>query len=45
MGGLDGPPKPPALAHAPGNPARGSISRNVPAGLDGPPKPREDGYS
>jgi multiple sugar transport system permease protein len=24
MGGLEGPPKPPALAHAPGNPGRGS---------------------
>ncbi len=40
MGGLDGLPKPPAFAHAPAEPGRGSISRDVPGGLDKPPKPR-----
>ncbi len=29
MGGLDGPLNPPALAHAPAQPGRGSIPRDV----------------
>jgi hypothetical protein len=36
MGGLDGPPNPPALGDAPGHPGRPSITRES-AGLDGPP--------
>jgi hypothetical protein len=39
MGGLDGPPKPPALGSAPAEPWRSSSSPRVLGGLDGPPKP------
>jgi hypothetical protein len=39
MGGLDGPPKPPALGSAPAKPWRSSGSLRGFAGLDGPPKP------
>src|SRR2546428_9246947 len=38
MGGLDGPPKPPALGDAPAEPGRPSILPIVLGGLDGPPK-------
>src|SRR5438034_3952706 len=38
MGGLEGPPKPPALGSAPAEPWRSSISLS-PQGLEGPPKP------
>jgi hypothetical protein len=39
MGGLDGPPKPPALGDAPAKPGRPSVLLGMPGGLDGPPKP------
>ncbi len=39
MGGRDGPPKPPALAHAPGDPGRGSVLRCLSEGATGPPSP------
>src|SRR5437879_1343906 len=39
MGGLDGPPKPPALGDAPAEPGRPSILPIVLGGLDGPPMP------
>jgi len=39
MGGLDGPPKPPALGGGPAEPGRPSTGRVVCGGLDGPPKP------
>src|SRR6267143_2142559 len=39
MGGLDGPPKPPALGDAPGKPWRPSGLLRGFGGLDGPPKP------
>jgi len=38
MGGLEGPPKPPALGSAPAQPWRSSILRCV-LGLEGPPTP------
>jgi len=37
MGGLDGPPKPPALGDAPAQPGRPSGRLRVSGGLDGPP--------
>src|SRR6267378_4431293 len=39
MGGLDGPPKPPALGDAPAKPWRPSGLLRGLGGLDGPPKP------
>src|SRR5438445_11774536 len=43
MGGLDGPPKPPALGDAPAEPGRPSILPIVLGGLDGPPMPPDGG--
>src|SRR2546428_6839610 len=43
MGGLDGPPKPPALGDAPAEPGRPSILPIVLGGLDGPPQPPDGG--
>ena len=37
MGGLEGPPKPPALGDAPAQPGRPSRSVRDPGGLEGPP--------
>jgi len=39
MGGLEGPPKPPALGDGPAEPGRPSWGRNATGGLEGPPKP------
>jgi len=36
MGGLDGPPKPPALGDAPAQPGRPSMLLYAPLGLAGP---------
>src|SRR6266481_2661929 len=38
MGGLEGPPKPPALGRAPAEPWRASTAQCDPGGPDGPPK-------
>ena len=44
MGGLDGPPKAPALGDAPAEPGRPSKSLRGVGGLDGPPKPASPVY-
>src|SRR2546428_9346045 len=43
MGGLDGPPKSPALGDAPAEPGRPSILPIVLGGLEGPPRPPDGG--
>ena len=40
MGGLDGPPNPPALGDAPGHPGRPSVTRES-GGLEGAPQARQ----